>query len=91
MDGENEVKCSGKNKGKKNHWTQKNVDTACKKINNEIYGRNRQAPLHIKLDDLAVYINGQFQYRKLYPPKGKISKLLLLKDFLLYRKNRLFI
>lgn len=35
---------------KKNYWTQKNVDTACKKINNEVYGRNRQAPLHIKLD-----------------------------------------
>ena len=70
MDGENEVKCS-KNKGKKNHCTQKNVDTACKKINNEIYGRNRQAPLHIKLDDLAVYINDEITRRGI--AKGMVS------------------
>ena len=37
---------------KKNHWSQTRVDNAVKKINQEIYERNRQAPIHIKLDDL---------------------------------------
>ena len=55
----------------KNHWTQKNVDTACKKINNEVYGRNRQAPLHIKLDDLAVYINEKITRRGI--AKGMVT------------------
>lgn len=34
-------------KKKKNHWTQAKVDTATKNINQEIYKRNRQAPLQI--------------------------------------------
>ena len=47
----------------KNHWTQSNVDNAAKKINNEIFKRNRQAPLSIKLDDLSVYINEKITRR----------------------------
>lgn len=43
-------------KKKKNHWTQTKVDEASKKINQEIYKRNRQAPIQIKLDDLSIYI-----------------------------------
>ena len=50
-------------KVKKNHWTQSNVDNAAKKINNEIFKRNRQAPLSIKLDDLSVYINEKITRR----------------------------
>lgn len=42
------------NKPKKNHWTQSKVDNANKKINKEICQRNRQAPIHIKIDDLAI-------------------------------------
>ena len=42
---------------KKNHWTKNKIDEAKKKINNEIYKRDRQSPLQIKLDDLAIYIN----------------------------------
>ena len=42
---------------KKNHWTQSKVDNATKEINQEIYERNRQAPINIKLDDMAIYIN----------------------------------
>lgn len=38
---------------KKNHWTQTKVDEATKKINQTIYERNRQAPIHIKIDDLT--------------------------------------
>ena len=34
---------------KKNHWTQTKIDNATKKINQEIYERNRQAPLQLKL------------------------------------------
>ena len=34
-----------KSKTKKNHWTKTNVDEATKKINNEIYKMNRQAPI----------------------------------------------
>ena len=33
------------------------------KINNEIFKRNRQAPLSIKLDDLSVYINEKITRR----------------------------
>lgn len=39
----------------KNHWTQSKVDNATKKINQEIYERNRQTPINIKLDDMAIY------------------------------------
>ena len=45
------------NKSVKNHWTQVKVDEATKKINQDIYKRNRQAPIQLKMDDLAIYIN----------------------------------
>ena len=48
---------------KKNHWTQTKSDTAPKNINQEIYKRNRQAPLHIKLDDLSIFINDKITRR----------------------------
>ena len=48
---------------KKNHWTQSKVDNATKKINQEIYERNRQAPINIKLDDMAIYINDKITRR----------------------------
>ena len=38
---------------KKNHWTKSKIDEANRKINNEIYKRNRQAPIQIKIDDMA--------------------------------------
>ena len=44
-------------KNKRNNWTRKNIEEAKKKINKEIYGKNRQSSLQIKLDDLAIYIN----------------------------------
>lgn len=44
-------------KKKKNHWTRSKVDAATKKINQEIYKRNRQAAIHIKIDDLSILIN----------------------------------
>ena len=40
---------------RKNHWTQNKVDAATKAINQEIYKRNRQAPIHIKLDDSVFF------------------------------------
>ena len=52
-----------KNKPKKNHWTQSKVDEATKKINQEIYKRNRQAPIHLKMDDLAILINDKITRR----------------------------
>ena len=51
------------NKPKKNHWTQSKVDEATKKINQEIYKRNRQAPIHLKMDDLAILINDKITRR----------------------------
>ena len=60
----------GQQNKRKNHWTQKNVDTACKKINYKVYGRNRQASLHSILDDLAVYINDKITRRI---EKGMVS------------------
>jgi hypothetical protein len=60
-----------KSKTKKNHWTKANVDEATKKINNEIYKRNRQAPIKIKLDDLAIFINYRITRRGI--AKGLVS------------------
>ena len=58
-------------KVKKNHWTQTKIDEATKKINQEIYKRNRQAPLHIKLDDLSIFINDKITRRGI--AKGLVS------------------
>ena len=60
-----------KDKLKKNHWTQSKVDNAVKKINQEIYERNRQAPIHIKLDDLSIFINERITRRGI--AKGLVS------------------
>ena len=56
---------------KKNHWTQTKIDTATKNINQEIYKRNRHAPLHIKLDDLSIFINDKITRRGI--AKGLVS------------------
>lgn len=48
---------------KKNHWTQSKIDVANKKINQEIYSRNRQAPIQLKIDDLSVLINDKITRR----------------------------
>ena len=48
---------------KKNHWTQMKVDAATKKINQEIYERNRQAPIQLKMDDLSIFINDKITRR----------------------------
>ena len=56
---------------KKNHWTQKNVDNATKKISQDIYQRNRQAPIHIKLDDFSIFINNRITRRGI--AKGLVS------------------
>ena len=50
-------------KNKKNHWTQAKVENANKKINQEIYKRNRQAPINIKIDDMAIFINDRITRR----------------------------
>ena len=55
----------------KNHWTKLKIDEATKKINQEIYKRNRQAPIHIKLDDLAIFINDKITRRGI--AKGLVS------------------
>lgn len=47
----------------KNHWTSSNVDAATKKINQEIYNRTRQAPIQIKMDDMAIFINDKITRR----------------------------
>lgn len=52
-----------KQKNNKNHWTKSKVDEGLKKINQEIYKRNRQAPIQIKLDDLAILINDKITRR----------------------------
>ena len=54
---EESKKMEEQKKIKKNHWTQTNVDNATKKISHDIYGKTRQAPIHLKLDDFSVFIN----------------------------------
>ena len=60
-----------KNKIKKNHWTQTKIDSANKKINQDIYERNRQAPIHLKIDDLSIFINDKITRRGI--AKGLVS------------------
>ena len=43
-------------KNKRNNWTRKKIDETKKKINKEIYGKNRQSSLQIKLDGLNINI-----------------------------------
>ena len=50
-------------KNKRNNWTRKKIDETKKKINKEIYGKNRQSSLQIKLDDLAIVINDSITRR----------------------------
>lgn len=77
-----------KNVHKKNHWTQAKVDLATKKINQDIYERNRQAPIHIKLDDLAIFINDKITRRGI--AKGLVSiQEDLNKNLLLVEKKTL--
>ncbi len=56
---------------KKNHWTQSKIEAATKKINQDIYGKNRQAPIQLKLDDMTIYINDKITRRGI--AKGLVS------------------
>ena len=47
------------------------IDNATQKINQEIYKRNRQAPIQLKLDDLAIFVNHKITRRGI--AKGLIS------------------
>ena len=42
-------------------WSQTNVENARRKINKEIFERDKQASIMIKLDDMAVIINDKIQ------------------------------
>ena len=53
------------NKQQKNHWTESKINEATKKINEDIYKRNRQAPIQIKLDDLSILINDKITRREI--------------------------
>ena len=59
-------------KNKRNNWTRKNIEEAKKKINKEIYKRDRQASMHFKLDDLAIVIN------------SSITRLIIFYQFSFY-------
>ena len=61
----------GRKVHKKNQWTKNKVDAATKKINQEIYERNRQAPIQIKMDDLSIFINDRITRRGI--AKGLVS------------------
>ena len=58
-------------KPRNNHWTQSKIDNTSKKINQEIYKRNRQAPIQLKMDDLAIFINDKITKRGI--AKGLVS------------------
>ena len=60
-------------KNKRNNWTRKSIEEAKKKINKEIYKRDRQASIHIKLDNLAIIIN------------NSITRLIEISVFFLYK------
>ncbi len=61
-------------KPKKNHWTQTKVDEATKKINQEIYKRNRQAPIQLKSDDFSILINDKIKRRGIAKGLVKIQE-----------------
>ena len=58
-----EINMEKQTKPRNNHWTQSKIDNASKKINQEIYKRNRQAPIQLKMDDLAIFINDKITRR----------------------------
>ena len=58
-----EINMEKQSKPRNNHWTQSKIDNASKKINQEIYKRNRQAPIQLKMDDLAIFINDKITRR----------------------------
>lgn len=66
-----ERKMQEQNRTKKKHWTQAKIDSANKKINQDIYERNRQAPIHLKIDDLSIFINDKITRRGI--AKGLVS------------------
>ena len=47
--------------GQRSMWLP--LKNTSKKINQEIYNRNRQAPIQIKLDDLSIFVNGRITRR----------------------------
>ena len=57
----------------KNHWTKKKIEEAKKRINEEVYKRDRQTSIHIKLDNLAIIIN------------NSITRLIEISVFFLYK------
>lgn len=61
---------------KKKHWSKAKVDDATKRINREIYKRNRQAPIQIQLDDLAIFINDKITRRGIAKGLVKIQEEL---------------
>ena len=44
-------------------WSQTNVDNARRKINKEIFERDKQSSISIKLDDLSVIVNDKIKRR----------------------------
>ena len=66
-----EINMEKQSKPRNNHWTQSKIDNASKKINQEIYKRNRQAPIQLKMDDLAIFINDKITKRGI--AKGLVS------------------
>ena len=66
-----EINMEKQTKPRNNHWTQSKIDNASKKINQEIYKRNRQAPIQLKMDDLAIFINDKITRRGI--AKGLVS------------------
>ena len=69
---------NGKNR-KTRKAKEKSLDTvknrrATKKINQEIYKRNRQAPIQLKLDDFSVLINDKIKRRGIAKGLVKIQE-----------------
>ena len=50
------------------------IDEANKKINQEIYKRNRQAPIQLKLDDFSILINDKIKRRGIAKGLVKIQE-----------------
>lgn len=59
---------------KKKNWAKNKVDEATKKINREVYKRNRQASIQIQLDDLAIFINDKITRRGIAKGLVKIQE-----------------
>lgn len=63
-----------KTKKENTKWSKSNIDNARRKINKEIFQRERQSSINIELDDLSTFINDKINRRGIQRGMVKIQE-----------------